>query len=191
MKELEDKIINEGQVFPGEVIKVGSFLNHQIDVEFLMLMGEELARLFEGDRPTKILTIEASGIAVAVAAAAKMHIPVVFAKKHRSANVAPDVYSARIHSYTHGNDFDAIVSREYLKEGERILIIDDFLATGEAINGLLEIVSKSGAEVVGIADVIEKRFQGGGDALRAKGYHVESLAMVESMTDDSITFCRV
>lgn len=191
MKSLEEKIKREGKVFPGQILKVGSFLNQQLDVEFLMEMGEEIAKLFADDKPTKVLTIEASGIAVAVCAASYLHVPVVFAKKHKSANVASDVYSAKVHSYTHGNDYEAVVSKEYLQGGERILIIDDFLATGEAMNGLIEIVEKAGANVVGIADAIEKRFQGGGNALRSKGYHVESLALVESMSDYDITFGEI
>lgn len=188
MKALENKILSEGKVFPGEILKVGSFLNQQLDVDFIMSMGEEISRIFGSENVTKILTIEASGIAVAVAAAAHLHVPVVFAKKHKSANVASDVFSAKIHSYTHGNDFDAIVSKDYISENDRLLIIDDFLATGEAIRGLMEISEQAHATVVGVSAAIEKRFQGGGDELRNKGIRVESLAIVESMTDDSIKF---
>lgn len=188
MKELEQKILKEGKVFPGHILKVGSFLNQQIDVDFLMKMGEEIARLFEKDNVTKILTIEASGIAVAVAAAAAMHVPVVFAKKDKSANVAHDVYSAKIHSYTHGNDYTAVVSSEYIGKNDRILIVDDFLATGEAIFGMIELVKQAGAIVAGITDTIEKRFQGGGDKLREKGYHLESLAVIDEMSDDGLVF---
>lgn len=191
MKKLEEKIKAEGKVFPGGILKVGSFLNQQIDVDFMMKMGEEIARLFADDKPTKILTIEASGIAIAVCAASYLHVPVVFAKKSKSANVASDVYSAKVHSYTHGNDYEAIVSKDYLHEGERILIIDDFLATGEAVNGMIELSEKAGAKVVGIADAIEKRFQEGGNILREKGYHVESLALVESMSDNDIVFGEI
>ena len=188
MKALEEKILAEGQVFPGNILKVSSFLNHQLDVDFLMLMGEEIARLYKDTKIDKILTIEASGIAIAVAAAAHMHLPVVFAKKNKTTNILADVYSSRVMSFTHNTEYQVVVSKEHLKEGENILIIDDFLAIGNALNGLMDIVSQSGGKTAGIAIAIEKGFQGGGDALREKGIQVESLAIVDSMTDDSITF---
>lgn len=188
MKALEEKILAEGQVFPGNILKVSSFLNHQLDVDFLMLMGKEIARLYEDAKIDKILTIEASGIAIAVAAAAHMHLPVVFAKKNKTTNILADVYSSKVVSYTHNTEYQVVVSKEHLKEGENILIIDDFLAIGNALNGLMDIVSQAGSKTEGIAIAIEKGFQGGGDKLRSQGIRVESLAIVDSMTDDSVKF---
>ena len=188
MKALEEKILAEGQVFPGNILKVSSFLNHQLDVDFLMLMGKEIARLYEDAKIDKILTIEASGIAIAVAAAAHMHLPVVFAKKNKTTNILADVYSSKVVSYTHNTEYQVVVSKEHLKEGENILIIDDFLAIGNALNGLMDIVSQAGSKTEGIAIAIEKGFQGGGDKLRSQGIRVESLAIVGSMTDDSVKF---
>lgn len=188
MKALEDKILKEGQVYPGNILKVSSFLNHQLDVDFLMLMGEEIARLYANTKIDKILTIEASGIAIAVAAAAHMHIPVVFAKKNKTTNILADVYSSKVTSYTHNTEYQVVVSKEHLNSGENILIIDDFLAIGNAINGLMDIVSQAGGVTQGIAIAIEKGFQGGGDKLRQQGIRVDSLAIVDSMTDDSVKF---
>ena len=188
MRSLEEKILREGTVLPGEILKVGSFLNHRLDVDFLMEMGREICRLFADADIDKILTIETSGIAIAVAAAAEMHVPVVFAKKNKTGNLSGDMYTASIHSYTHGNDYKAVVSRDYLGKGERVLIIDDFLANGKAVEGLLDIIVQAGAVVVGVCCAIEKGFQGGGDRLREKGIRVESLAIIESMSDTGITF---
>ncbi len=188
MRALEEKILREGVVLPGHILKVGSFLNQQIDVDFLMQMGKEIARLYEGCGVTKILTIEASGIAIAFAAAGEMHIPLLFAKKSRSANVSDEVYSASIHSYTHGNDYQAVVAKEFLSPADTVLLVDDFLANGAALEGLREIAKQAGARVAGAAVAIEKGFQHGGDALREKGLRVESLAIIESMTEDRLTF---
>ena len=188
MKALEEKILREGQVFPGNILKVGSFLNHRIDVDFLMEMGAEIARLYANAGVNKILTVEASGIAIAVAAAAVLHVPVVFAKKSKSKNIAGDVYSADIYSFTHGNVNSVIVSREHLSAEDRILIVDDFLADGNALEGLMKIVAQADAECIGAAIAIEKGFQGGGDRLRAAGVRVESLALIDSMTDTQIVF---
>ncbi len=188
MKALEEKILKEGTVLPGNILKVGSFLNHRLDVDFIMEMGEEIARLFENCGVNKILTIETSGIAIAVGAAAKMHLPVVFAKKNKSGNIGGDVFSTVVHSYTHGRDYTVVVSKEFLDENDKILIIDDFLANGKALLGLMDIVGQAGGQVVGCATAIEKGFQHGGDDLRKRGIRVESLAIVEKMTDDSITF---
>ena len=184
MQELENKIKKDGQVLPGDVLKVGSFLNQQLDVDFLMEMGAEIARLFKGDDVTKILTIESSGIAIAVTAAASMHVPVVFAKKHVSSNVSGECYSVPIHSFTHGNTYNATVSKEYLSPEDRVLIVDDFLARGNAIRGLAGMVKEAGASLVGCAIAVEKGFQGAGDALRSEGIRVESLAIIDRMTDD-------
>ncbi len=188
LKELEEKIIREGTVLPGNVLKVGSFLNQQIDVELLMNMGKEIARLFADSPVTKILTVEASGIAFAVAVGAAMHVPVVFAKKSKSSNVTGPVYSTTVHSYTHGNDNFVTVPQAYLNASDSVLLVDDFLASGCALVGLLDLVKQAGAKAVGAAIEIEKGFQDGGDSLRASGLRVESLAIVESMEDGHIVF---
>lgn len=190
MKALEDKILREGKVLPGHVLKVGSFLNQQLDVKFLAEMGEEIARLFRGASVTKVMTIEASGIALATLAALSLGVPAVIVKKHASANQSRDVWSAEIASYTHGNVYTAAVAKEYLGEGERVLIVDDFLACGNAIRGMKQMIDAAGATLVGCAIAVEKKFQGGGDALREEGIRVESLAMVDTMTDDALTFFR-
>lgn len=188
MKALEQKIINEGTVLPGQILKVGSFLNHQLDVDFIMEMGVEIARLFENDKVTKILTVETSGIPIAFAAAANMHVPVVFAKKHKTGNLSGEVYSTVVHSYTHGVDYTIVVESKYLSANDRVLIVDDFLANGKAIEGLIDIIGQAGAVVVGASCAIEKGFQEGGDRLRQAGVKVESLAIVDSMDDTSVTF---
>lgn len=188
MKALEEKILKEGKVLPGNILKVGSFLNHQLDVDFIMEMGREIARLFENSGVTKILTIETSGIAIAVGAAAAMHIPVVFAKKNKTSNISGDVYKTVVHSYTHGTDYTVVVEKDYLKKGDNILIVDDFLANGKALAGLFDIIFQSGASAAGAACAIEKGFQRGGDQLRAEGIRVESLAIIDSMEDGNIVF---
>lgn len=188
MRALEEKILKEGTVLPGNILKVGSFLNHQIDVDFIMEMGKEIARLFDGEGITKILTIETSGIAIAVGAGAAMHIPVVFAKKHKTSNVSGDVYKTVVHSYTHGTDYTVVVEKDFLKPDDKVLIVDDFLANGKALSGLFDIVYQSGAEAAGSACAIEKGFQHGGDELRADGIRVESLAIIDSMDSLGIKF---
>jgi len=188
MRALEEKILAEGQVLPGNILKVGSFLNHQLDVDFLMEMGKEIARLYKACGVNKLVTIETSGIAIAMAAAAQMHVPVVFAKKNKSSNIDSNVYSTVVHSYTHGKDYTIVISKDFIGKNDNIVIVDDFLALGNALNGLIDIAKQSGAKVSGIAIAIEKGFQGGGDKLRAQGMRVESLAIVDSMDDDSLTF---
>ncbi len=190
MKFLEDKIRAEGTVLPGHVLKVGHFANHMIDITLLREMARELARLYAGDGVTKVLTIEASGIALAAATALEMNIPMVFAKKNATANVSGEVYSAKVASFTHKKVYDVIVPRDYLSPDDRVLIVDDFLAQGNALMGLIDIVGEAGASVAGCGIIIEKGFQGGGDALRARGIRVESLAIVESMDAETgeITF---
>ena len=188
VKALEEKILREGTVLPGHILKVGSFLNHQLDVDFIMEMGKETARLFENEKITKILTIESSGIAIAMGAAAHMHVPVVFAKKNKTSNVSGDVYKTVVHSYTHNTDYTVVVSRDYLKPDDTILIIDDFLANGKALIGLIDIINQSGAKLAGCCCAIEKGFQKGGDDLRANGVRVESLAIIDEMTDTTIAF---
>lgn len=188
MKALEEKIVKEGTVLPGNVLKVGSFLNQQIDSDFMMDIGNEFARLYAGERITRVLTVEASGIAIAVAAGMALHVPCVFAKKHRSANMPKEVYTASVYSYTHKETCEIAVAKEYLSAKDRVLIVDDFLANGNAVNGLIEVIHKAGATLVGCAIAIEKGFQGAGDKLRSEGIRVESLAIVDSMTDESVSF---
>ena len=188
MKALEQKILDEGTVLNGGILKVGSFLNQQLDVDFLLRMGEEIDSIYKGEEITKILTVEASGIAVAVAAATVMHKKVIFAKKSKTSNVTGAVYSAFVHSFTHGTDYQMTVPQDYISSDDKILIIDDFLANGNALVGLIDIVEQAGARVVGATCVIEKGFQGGGDMLREKGYRIESLAVIEKMEPGKIEF---
>ena len=188
IRALEDRILAEGKVLPGEILKVGDFLNQQIDPELLMDMGAEIASLYKDAGVTKILTIESSGIAVAFAAGFKMGVPVVFAKKHASINLSDDVLTSQVYSYTHQKTYDIVVSSDYISKDDTVLIVDDFLAKGNALKGLIEITGKAGAKLAGAALAIEKGFQGGGDELRRQGIRVESLAIIESMSDDSLTF---
>ncbi len=188
MEALEKKILSEGKVMPGNILNIGSFLNQQIDSSFVMEMGKEIAKLYKDSGVTKILTIEASGIAVAVAAGVALNVPVLFAKKHRSGNVAGNVYKAKVHSYTHGNDYDAVVTAEFLNETDTVLLVDDFLAHGEALRGLIDISNQAGAKVAGAAIAVEKGFQKGGDELRAQGIRVESLAIIERFENGSVVF---
>ena len=189
MKLLEDRILQEGRVYPGNILKVDSFLNHQIDVELVDKLGNEFYMLYKGMGITKILTIESSGIAIACATARLLNVPVVFAKKSQTLNIGKDVYVTRVSSYTHGKDYDVTVSRRYLNDRDKVLLLDDFLAMGNALKGLIEICDQAGAEVAGIGVCIEKGFQPGGADLRKMGYEVLSLAVIESMSDDGdITF---
>ena len=181
MQLLKDRIRKDGKIKEGNVLKVDSFLNHQMDVKLFQEIGKEFKRRFEGEEITKILTIEASGIGIACVAAEVFDVPVVFAKKTQTKNIAGDVYTTKVESFTHGRVYDIIVSREFLGKGDKVLLIDDFLANGKALEGLAELVKKSGAELVGAGVVIEKGFQVGGDIIRSKGIHLESLAIVESM----------
>lgn len=191
MKLLEDKIVNEGIVLNGDILKVGSFLNQQLDVDFLMEMGREIARIYSDSNVTKILTIESSGIAVAVAAGAVMHIPVVFAKKHKSANLSGELLKTVVHSFTHNEDYTVVVPSEYLGENDGVIIVDDFLANGKALEGLIDIVKQSGAQFIGATCAIEKGFQHGGDKLREEGYRIESLAVIDSMSTEKIVFRNI
>ena len=183
MKLLEDRIRRDGVVKEGNVLKVDRFLNHQMDIELFQEIGKEFKRRFANENVNKILTIEASGIGIACIAAESFHVPVVFAKKTQTKNIAGEVYTTQVESFTHGRIYDIIVSKEFLGKGDRVLLIDDFLANGKALEGLAQLVQDSGAELVGAGVVIEKGFQRGGDAIRAKGIHLESLAIVESMDD--------
>lgn len=183
MNFLEERIVRDGVVKEGNVLKVDSFLNHQMDVKLFQEIGKEFKRRFADEEITKILTIEASGIGIACVAAEVFDVPVVFAKKTQTKNIAGDVYTTKVESFTHGRVYDIIVSKEFLGKGDKVLLIDDFLANGKALEGLAELVTKSGAELVGAGVVIEKGFQVGGDIIRSKGIHLESLAIVESMDE--------
>ena len=188
MKLLEERILKDGKVRPGGILKVDSFLNHQIDPQLLYAMAEEFYRLYGGCGVNKILTVEASGIAIAAVAGYVFGCPMVFAKKGKTKNISDDVWTAEVESFTHGGVNTILVSKEYLSEKDHVLIVDDFLATGAALYGLRALCRLAGAEIVGAGIAIEKAFQGGGDRLRAEGMRVESLARISSMTDDSICF---
>ncbi len=183
MRLLEERIRTDGNVKPGNVLKVDSFLNHQMDVELFNEMGKEFRRLFPSEKINKILTIEASGIGIACIAAQYFHVPVVFAKKSQSINLDGEQYATRIESFTHKRVYDVIVSKKYLQKGDRVLIIDDFLANGCAVAGLIDLIESAGASIEGVGIAVEKGFQEGGKLLRGKGIRVESLAIVENMDD--------
>lgn len=181
MEILKKRILSDGEIHEGNILKVDGFLNHQIDIPFLQEIGKEFYRLFKDENVNKILTIESSGIAIGSMVAQEFGCPLVFAKKSITKNIAGDIYLTPVESFTHGTTYGVIVSKCFLGKGDRVLIVDDFLANGNALNGLIKIVNESGAELVGCGTVIEKGFQGGGDELRKKGIHVESLAIIESM----------
>lgn len=183
MKLLEERIQKDGVVKAGGVLKVDSFLNHQMDVELFDAMAEEWKRLFANRPINKILTIEASGIGIACIAARHFYVPVVFAKKAKSINIDGEVYATQIHSFTHGREYEVIVSRKYIGPEDHVLILDDFLANGCALEGLMSLVKDAGAVVEGVGIAIEKGFQRGGDRIRATGVQVESLAIVDSMDE--------
>ena len=189
MKYLEEKIIKDGVVKPGNILKVDNFLNHQIDVVTLNEMGKEFKRLFADKPINKILTIESAGIAIATMAALHFdNAPVVFAKKAKSRNIDNDLYTSVVHSYTYGKDYTITVAKKFLSTDDHILIVDDFMALGNAMIGLLDVVKQSGATVEGIGIAIEKGFQPGGQRLRDMGYNLHSLAIVESMNENEIIF---
>lgn len=185
MDELKERIRREGKVKAGNVLKVDRFLNHQMDIVLFEKIGKEFKRRFSDAEVTKILTIEASGIGIACIAAQSFGVPVVFAKKTQTNNIAGEVYTTKVESFTHGRVYDILVSKEFLGKGDKVLLIDDFLANGKALEGLVKLVSDSGAELVGAGIVIEKGFQSGGDRLRNKGIRVESLAIVERMDEET------
>lgn len=190
MELLEEHILSYGKVYPGNILKVDSFLNHCLDINLLTKLGGEFYRLFGDCGVTKILTIESSGIALACTAAPFFDVPVLFAKKHRTLNLSPEVYTTEVDSFTHGCTYTVAVSKNYLLEGDRVLIIDDFLAKGNALIGLIDLCRQAGAETVGAGIAIEKAFQGGGDRLRETGLRIESLAMIDSMSDDGTIIFR-
>lgn len=189
MKLLEQRILADGKVLPGGVLKIDSFLNHQMDPMLMMEMAKELKRLYADAGVNKVLTIEASGIAIAIMAGYELGCPVVFAKKSKTKNISDNVYSVEVESFTHGKVNTVVVSKEFIHPGDKILIVDDFLATGAALIGLKALVEQAGAEVIGAGIAVEKVFQGGGNLLREQGMRVESLAMIASMDDSSLTFC--
>ena len=181
MNFLEERILKDGLVKEGNVLKVDSFLNHQMDVELMDMIGEEFHRRFGDKKITKVMTIEASGIAIAYAVAQKFHVPMLFAKKSKSVNLDGEMYSADVVSFTHKNQNKVIVSKKFLNSDDHVLIVDDFLANGCALQGLISIVDQAGGTVEGIGIAVEKGFQIGGQVIRNLGYQLESLAIVESM----------
>ena len=188
MEILKQRILKDGNVKEGNVLKVDSFLNHQMDIRLLDEIGKEFRRRFDGEGVNKILTIEASGIGIACVAAQHFgNVPVVFAKKAQSINLDGDQYTTTVYSFTKQKEFPVIVSKRYLNEGDHVLLIDDFLANGKALKGLIELCHEAGATVEGIGIAVEKGFQGGGDQLREEGYDVDSLAIVESMDPENGT----
>lgn len=188
MKILKERILKDGVVRPGDVLKVDSFLNHQMDIDLINEMGKEFKRRFEGKNINKVVTIEASGIGIACIVAQYFNAPVVFAKKTASLNLDGDMYTTKVHSFTKKKDYDVILSKKFLGPEDHVLLIDDFLANGCALNGLIDIVNQAGATLEGAGIAIEKGFQHGGDKLREQGIQVESLAIIESMDDNSLTF---
>ena len=190
MKLLEDRIRKDGKIRSGDVLKVDSFLNHQMDIALFDEIGKEFYRLFGGENVTKILTIEASGIGIACIAARHFGVPVIFAKKNKTKNIAGDVYTSKVESFTHGKVYVIIVAKEFLLPEDRVLIIDDFLANGSALMGLIKLVQDAGAHLVGAGIVIEKAFQPGGERIRGQGIRVESLARIASMSEETgVVFC--
>ena len=184
MKLLEDRIVRDGKVREGNVLKVDSFLNHQMDVKLFRQLAAEFKRLYSDKEINKILTIEASGIGIACATAEELGCPVIFAKKTKTKNIAGDVYTCKVESFTHSTVYDVIVAKEFLGPEDKVLIIDDFLANGAALMGLIKIVNDAGATLVGAGIAIEKAFQPGGELIRSKGVRVESLARIKSMSEN-------
>lgn len=190
MELLEERIRTDGKIREGNILKVDSFLNHQMDVRLFGEIGKEFHRLYQDCGVNKILTIEASGIGIACLAAQHFDCPVIFAKKSKTKNIAGDVYTSKVESFTHGRVYDIIVAKEFLKEGDRVLLIDDFLANGAALMGLIQLVEAAGATLVGAGICVEKAFQPGGDMIRSKGVRVESLARIQSMSETGgVVFC--
>jgi len=186
MQLLKDRIRKDGKIKAGNVLKVDSFLNHQMDIKLFGEIGKEFKRRFADVEVNKILTIEASGIGIACIVAQYFDVPVVFAKKTQTKNIAGEVYTSKVESFTHGRVYDIIVSKEFLGPDDKVLLIDDFLANGNAAKGIMELVKQAGAELVGMGFIIEKAFQHGGDELREQGIHVESLAIIESLDNCEI-----
>jgi len=188
MQELKNRIVKEGRVLPGNIIKVDGFLNHRIDTQLMSHIAEEFGRHFNMDDVSIILTAEASGIALAAIVAQHYNKPMIFAKKAKSDNIEGGLYQSEIHSYTYKKKVTLLVAKDWLHTEDRVLIVDDFMANGEAMRGLCDIVEKAGATLVGIGCAVEKGFQGGGDRLRAAGYNLKSLAIIESAEPGNIVF---
>ncbi len=189
MNKLERKIVEEGQVLPGNILKVDHFINHMIDTELFQDMGQEFYDVFKKAGVTKILTLEVSGIALAYAAAVHFKVPVLFAKKIQSLTLGNDVYTSRVYSYTKQKSYDIVVDRKYILPEDRVLIIDDFLANGEALKGLIDLCDQAGSQVVGVGIGIEKAFQPGGKNFREKGYKVHSVARIQGFSGNKVIFC--
>ena len=190
MKLLEERIKEDGQVRPGNILKVDSFLNHQLDVALFEQLGKEFYEKFKDKNITRILTIEASGIALACLTAQYFKVPVVFAKKAKSKNLDGELYTSTVHSYTYGKDFTVTLSKKFLSKEDTVLLIDDFLAVGKAMRGLIDICNQAEAEIAGIGIAIEKGFQSGGKELRETGYDVYSLAIVDEMNDEGMIYFK-
>lgn len=188
MKLLEQRILKDGKVKSGNILKVDSFLNHQMDIGLYNEMGKEFKRLFKDEEVTKILTIEASGIGIACIAAQYFDVPVIFAKKAQSKNLDGDIYTSKVFSFTHGKEYIIRVEKKFLTADDKVLLIDDFLANGKALNGLVEIVGEAGATLVGAGIAIEKGFQEGGAKIREMGVNVQSLAIIDRMDENGISF---
>lgn len=188
MKLLEERIQKEGKILPGNIVKVDGFLNHRVDVKLMREMAKEFGRLFDLDGITAVLTIEASGIALAVICAEEFGVPMVFAKKAKSDNIEGGLYKSEIYSYTYKKLVTLIMSKQWLSSSDKVLIIDDFLANGEALRGLVDIVNQSGAELIGIGVAIEKGFQPGGQKLRDAGYNLHSLAIIDEANENGFVF---
>ena len=188
MELIEQRILDCGEVVGGGVVRVGDFLNHQVDVALLMEAGREVQKAFADQNITKLVTAATSGIAVAVAYGAVMNLPVVFAKKGTTSNMSDDVYCANVHSYTHSNNYTMKIEKQFLNKNDRVLIVDDFLANGAALEGLIDVVAQSGATLVGCSIVVEKGFQPGGKRIRDKGIRVDSLAIIDSIQNGKIIF---
>lgn len=188
MKLLQDRIIRDGKVLPGNIIKVDGFLNHRVDIDLLKAMADEFYSVFAEDKPTLILTVEASGIALATIVAERFGLPLLFAKKAKSDNIEGGLYKSEIFSYTYKKAVNLIVSAEWLGENDRVLVIDDFLANGEALRGVIDIAHQANAEVIGVGVAVEKGFQPGGKKLRDAGYKMHSLAIIEKADENGIIF---
>lgn len=188
MRELEERILKDGRVLPGEVLKVDGFLNHQIDPDLMFAMGSEFAHLFRETGVTKILTVESSGIAPAVMTGLQLHVPVVFARKHKSVTLIDDLYTAEVYSYTKKTSNHISISKKFLDADDKVLIIDDFLANGQAVQGLFDIADQAKCEIAGVGIVIEKVFQTGHKLIEDRGVRLESLAQITSFDDDRVHF---
>ena len=188
MEALEKRICQDGKILPGHIIKVDGFLNHQVDTLFLGELADEFARLFDVTRATKILTAEASGIALAAICSFKWGIPMVFAKKAKSDNIEGGLYKSEVFSYTYKKTYTMICSKDWIKADDRVIIVDDFMANGKAMRGLIDLVNEAGAELIGIGCAIEKGFQDGGDSLRRDGYNLQSLAIIDQADENGFVF---